>query len=80
MELTREQHKKLVFEYISKPEQEINEIFNTGMFNEICKGYLVLAMKSTGADRQVIREAVQELENEFDAHTAGEARNAYKNL
>lgn len=29
---------------IGKPEPELNEIIGTGLFNEIIKGYLVIAL------------------------------------
>ncbi|WP_304961085.1 hypothetical protein [uncultured Parabacteroides sp.] len=70
----------LVFRLAFTPEPEINSIMDSGMFNEIVKGYAVLAMQSTGTERNNIQEAVDALDSIFDDTDAATARKAYREL
>ena len=70
----------LVFRLAFTPEPEINGIMDTGMFNEIVKGYLVIAMQATGAETDSIRQAVDTLDGIFDDTDAAAARKAYREL
>lgn len=70
----------LVFRLAFTPEPEINSIMDTGMFNEIVKGYLVIAMQTTGAETGSIRQAVDALDAIFDDTDAAAARKAYREL
>lgn len=70
----------LFFDFVSKPEPELNEIIDTGAFNEIIKGYLVVALRNTGTESGTIMEALTALERAFDATDAEQARRAYREL
>lgn len=70
----------LFFDFVSKPEPELNEIMDTGAFNEIVKGYLVVALRSTGTQRGEIVAALDALEASFDTTDAEQARRAYREL
>lgn len=65
---------------IGKPEPELNEIIDTGLFNEIIKGYLVIALQGTGKERDEIIEALDALEAAFDNTDAEQARRAYREI
>lgn len=70
----------LIYRLAFTPEPEINGIMDTGMFNEIVKGYLVIAMQDTGAKSGSIRQAVDALDGIFDDTDAAAARKAYREL
>lgn len=70
----------LVFRLAFTPEPEINSIMDTGMFNEIVKGYAVLAMQATGAGHDSIQAATDALDAIFDNTDAAVARKAYRKL
>ena len=53
---------------------------DTGMFNEIVKGYAVLAMQEAKADDGIIQQAVDALDSIFDDTDAAAARKAYREL
>lgn len=44
--MTKEEHITLIKEYITMPEEKLNAIIDTGMFNQIIEGYLVLILKA----------------------------------
>lgn len=70
----------LIFRLAFTPEPEINSIMDSGMFNEIVKGYAVLAMQATGTERDDVQEAVDALDTIFDDTDAAAARKAYREL
>ena len=61
-------------EWLEKPENEVNEIFNTGQFNPIMRGYFIMTMKNLDYTNEQIEEMIDELRYMLDMHTAGEAR------
>ena len=71
----------LVFRLAFTPEPEINSIMDTGAFNEIIKGYAVLAMQATGSmTHGAVQDVVQEMDSIFDDTDAATARKAYREL
>lgn len=76
----RHQTGDLVFRLAFTPEPEINSIMDTGAFNEIVKGYTVLAMQTTGATYDSIQTAVDALDEIFDDTDAEAARKAYRGI
>ena len=64
----------------SQSEAEINSIMDTGAFNEIVKGYLVIVMRAANAGYGEIQEAVIALDDIFDITDADSARKAYREL
>ena len=46
--MTKQQHKELFIDMVSKSEEEINAMCDTGMFNEIIKGYCIIALERLG--------------------------------
>ena len=65
--MTREEHIKLIAEMIEKSEEEINAMFDSGMFNEIIKGYVQMVLDGKGSIEQLLDEV-----------QSGEARTYYK--
>lgn len=65
--MTREEHKKLIGEMICKTPEQIDEMCNSGMFNEIIKGYVQMVLDGKGSIGQLLDEV-----------TAGEARKYYR--
>lgn len=74
--MTKEAHIALFKEFVNKSEEELNEIINTGMFNSIIEGYLIITLKGLGASNEDIKKARIELKAVLDETTAGEARQA----
>lgn len=77
--MNRETHKKLMIEMFEKGEEEINEMFNSGMFNEIVRDYMVVTLNNCNIEHDKVVECVGELEKVLDEKTAGEVREIYKN-
>ena len=69
-----------IFQFAIKSEAEINSIMDTGAFNEIVKGYLVIVMRAANAGYGEIQEAVIALDDIFDITDADSARKAYREL
>lgn len=65
---------------MQKSESELNEIVDTGMFNEVIKGYLVLALQETTKTYEEIMGALIALDHVFDDVDAAQARKAYREL
>lgn len=57
-----------------KTNEEIDAIFNTGAFNEICEGYLKKALGNYGLDQETIAGVLHEFKFLLDTITASEAR------
>lgn len=71
---------QLFAEYVKKPPEEINMIFDCGMFNSICKGYTILAMRSAGIDENVIIQTVLCMDDIFNFYSAEDSREAFCNM
>jgi hypothetical protein len=65
---------KRMAEWLEMQENEVNEIFNTGQFNPIMRGYFIMTMKNLNYTNEQIEEMIDELRYMLDMHTAGEAR------
>ena len=70
----------LVSRLASMPEPEINSIMDTGVFNDIVKGYLVTAMQAAGKDHSSIQMATMALDLTFNVTDAAAARKAYQEI
>lgn len=70
--MDQEKHKQLLYYILNKSEEEINELANSGMFNEIIKGYCILAMQRSGYTTEDIKKIF--FMALFDEVLAGEAR------
>ena len=53
------------------------ELFDTGAFNAICKGYLILALEGI-ADAETIKRAVKAMNEMFEYTTAEQAESYYR--
>lgn len=61
-----------------KSEEEINGMFETGVFNEICTGYIYAALQNCNIDAEKASEVVNELKWLFDTIVASQAREKLK--
>jgi len=77
-----EEHKELMKEMFGKSKEEINEMFNSGMFNEIVLGAIAITMQNMQHfNKSDIEETICECkEGTFDQYTAQQCRDAYKKL
>ncbi len=72
-----EQRHKIFFDMICKSEEEINAIFNSGMFNEIAIGYAKIALQNIGYKKNELQKFEHQMKYVFDDFTADEARKKY---
>jgi len=72
--------KEMIFEMLKKSEEEINDMFNSGMFNSITIGYGKLALKEMDSDEDFLRKFEKALNCVFDFYDSKDARNAYLKL
>ena len=72
--MTPEQMTNLLMTMVAKPEEELNAMVDTGMFNSIIAGYLVGTLKSLDYKTEDIQAAARELHRIFDEMDATEAR------
>ena len=73
--------KELVENMLFKNEEEINEMFNSGMFNEIVKGYVSIFLKQEHSGvfgDDAIKIAMRDMDRLFDEVSSKEAREYYK--
>lgn len=70
----------LFFEMIKKSEEEINEMFNSGMFNSLTVGYAKIALSRMELDKAALQDFEKQMKYVFDEYTAKEARKAYSEL
>lgn len=70
----KKEHIKTTIEcdmFLAKQTQDgINELFNSGAFNQICKGYCEKAMGNCQLDKDTIDQVMRELEFLFSTITA----------
>lgn len=57
-----------------KTEEDINDLFATGAFNDICKGYVKKAMGNCGLEEETCAAVMEELRHLLDTMTAQDAR------
>lgn len=72
--------KEMIFEMLKKSEEEINEMFNSGMFNSIAIGYGKLALREMDLDEEFLHKFEKAMSRVFDFYDAKEARTAYMKL
>ena len=67
------------FEMIKKPENEINEMFDSGMFNDLAIGYALIALKLLKADKSFLESFEECIKRAFSDYDAATARRIYNN-
>ena len=78
--MTIEEQIALTNNMIGKSNEEINEMFNSGRFNEIVKGFIAIAMVENEYSSKTVKEAIRNIDYIFDEVSAEEARKFYKSL
>lgn len=74
--MNKKAYAALVKEVFSKSKQELHEIYNLGVYNDITKGYCVLALKETDTDSRTIEKILNSFNYVFDLHSASDALKA----
>lgn len=72
--MTEQKSIALLQKMITTPEEELNAMADTGMFNSIIAGYLVATLKSLDYKAEDIQAAARELHRIFDEMDASAAR------
>lgn len=72
--MSKEVHVQLMRELFSKNKEEINEIFNSGMFNKITEAYMTVSLIELGLDSEIINKAKAVLKEKMNEMTAGEVQ------
>ncbi len=72
--MSKNEYLELMQDMFSKNKEEINQMYNSGMFNEITEGYLVKVLQNLNSSKELIEKAVTELHHCQDRYTAGEIR------
>ena len=69
----------LLLSMYSHSKKEINEMFDSGVFNEIAKGYMLKTLVNSNVERDKVMEFLNGLKVMFDEVTAAKAREFYIN-
>lgn len=72
--MSKEVHVQLMRELFSRNKEEINEIFNSGVFNEITEAYMTVSLIELGLNAEIINKAKAVLRKKMDEMTAGEVQ------
>jgi hypothetical protein len=68
------------FEIMANTDRQTQfELFNTGGFNDICKGFLLMAADKAQADKETASRILSALTGLFDEMSAEQAEQYYKN-
>lgn len=80
--MNRSEHAELIKEMLNKNKEEINEMFDSGMFNEIVLGAIIITMENLSHfNKKDIEKIVYECkEGTFEQYNAEQCREAYKKL
>lgn len=83
--MTENEQIEIFKEMIKKKPDEINAMFNSGMFNDIVLGALVITLENLASSNNWNKNDINEIVYEcktgtFDQYTAGQMRDAYKNI
>ena len=72
--LTDIRNKIAAFEFLGSVDKDTRlEVFNSGVFNDVCRGFLLMTLDRIGADEDTRKEAAEEIGRCFDEVTASEA-------
>lgn len=58
--------------------EDLAGLFDTGVFNGICRAYMAMAMDGAGIDREARQKALDELTECFESTAAEEALKYYR--
>ncbi len=68
---------ELFWNMLHTSEDEINAMFNSGMFNSIAVGYGKIALEAMGMKQKVLQQFEQAMKCAFDLYDSQEARKVY---
>lgn len=74
-----DEYKDLVLSMYSHSRKELDAMFDSGVFNELVKGYVAMALNSNNVEHDQIMEHLKCLDTVFSEVSASEIREFYKN-
>ena len=74
-----DEYKDLVLSMYSHSRKELDVMFDSGVFNELVKGYMAMALDNGNVERDKVMEHLKCLDTVFSEVSASEIREFYKN-
>lgn len=68
------------FKCLMMKKDEVDDMFNSGIFNEIAIGYGKIALEMLGIDSKFLGEFERAMKRAFDLHTTDYARKIYNRI
>lgn len=73
------EYKDLVLSMYSYSKKELDAMFDSGVFNELVKGYIAMALNDNNVERDKVMEHLKFLDTVFNEVSVSEIREFYKN-
>lgn len=73
------EYKDLALSMYSHSKKELDAMFDSGVFNELVKGYMVMTLDKNDVERNLVMEHLKCLDMIFSEVSASEIREFYKN-
>ena len=70
-----EKQEKMFFKALDMSQEERYGLIDTGLFNPMIEGYVVLVLEEIGADKELIDKARDKIMDVLQYHSAEEAMN-----
>lgn len=74
-----DEYKDLVLSMYSHSRKELDAMFDSGVFNELVKGYMAMALNNNNVEHDQVMEHLKCLDTVFSEVSASEIREFYKN-
>jgi len=74
-----DEYKDLVLSMYSHSRKELDAMFDSGVFNELVKGYMAMALHNNNVEHDQVMEHLKCLDTVFSEVSASEIREFYKN-
>jgi len=74
-----DEYKDLVLSMYSHSRKELDAMFDSGVFNELVKGYMAMALDNGNVEHDKVMEHLKCLDTVFSEVSASEIREFYKN-
>lgn len=74
-----DEYKDLVLSMYSHSRKELDAMFDSGVFNELVKGYMAMALNNNNVKHDQVMEHLKCLDTVFSEVSASEIREFYKN-
>lgn len=74
-----DEYKDLVLSMYSHSRKELDAMFDSGVFNELVKGYMAMTLNNNNVEHDQVMEHLKCLDTVFSEVSASEIREFYKN-